>query len=134
MSLSDYEQVEPLRVGRGGAFWRPHHETGENTIVGFYATSNRGRAYLTYRERSRHYYRKAAGYAVSDEVLSHLFDGGVKSIIVVETDTDVVYEYDAALFRPGSAVAVRLDHDDAQTCVPTRLAREWDANDVIIQT
>lgn len=85
---------------------------------------NEKRAYMTPRNRDAHYFRKHQGYAVSDKILNELQRQGVLRVLVRETDTGDVIEYEVAQFL-NDGIPVAEEYGDPQTCVPEEQARVW---------
>ena len=83
-----------------------------DTIIGHFGEdAHRGRVATFPRNRhgkgeaDQHYFRKYAGYAISEDVLNQVQGMGVKSIFIVERDDSRVVEYDTAAFLNGEMVA-----------------------------
>ena len=110
-----------------------HHESGEMTVVGYRATSNRGPAYISPREREQHFYRKREAYAISLDLLNTVvFSDARETVFIGENDTGTLYEYPAEFFDPGHQHSFILNYEDGdeQVAVPVERATSWDADEV----
>ena len=129
LSMFTGDTPEPI-IKPGKPYIRPHHETGENTAVGNYAESNRGRAYLSARTRTEHFYRKKAAYCLSTDLIHALDADGIDVVFIAESDTGTMFEYTTAQFLGPDSFP--LNHDDHQRGVPVAEAVVWTADEVTI--
>ncbi|QIR31221.1 hypothetical protein M1M18_gp079 [Halorubrum virus Serpecor1] len=56
-------------------------------------------------EADQHYFRKYAGYAISEDILNQVRGMGVNSIFILERDDTRIVEYDPVAFTDGEVVA-----------------------------
>jgi len=118
--------------------------------------SHRGRVATFPRNRhgkgdaDQHYFRKYAGYAISEDILSRVKGMGVKTVFIIERDDSRVIEYDTAAFLNGDMVAYdpeantiiegenriernRSGFEDVQRVAPENTAnKSWSRSEVSI--
>ena len=127
-TLFDYDEREAPTVKQTPRRQVPVPAPDMDGIAGVLGVLESGeKVYVTPRTRSQHFFRKHAGYAVSDRILAELDRQGVVKVFVQETDVGDVIEYDTAQF---STAGIDVDYEDGdpQTLVPEAVARVWDGH------
>jgi len=82
---------------------------------------NNRKTYLTPRNSTKHFYRKAQGYPISVNVLELLKIHGVKDIVVLETRKDGTRKKYRVFVSDYNNVEIFKEPDyDFQKCIPLR--------------
>jgi len=99
-------------------------ETDGTAGIGGYL-QNGTKAYVSPRVRNTHYFRMHSGYAFSNEIIQYLKRSGIWAVLIQESDTNNVLQYDINDFD-SLGIAVEYTEGDPQTCVPEKYACVWE--------
>lgn len=95
---------------------------------------NRGRAYITPRQYSKHYFRKLNAYAISTKIIAKLQAHNVEHIIVWDGESERSLVFQVADYARADDVpnSMQTNTPDAQKYVPKADAREiWEGQEFI---
>lgn len=82
-----------------------------------------GKAFLTYKERDVHYYRKGDGYAISKGILTYLTRNTVYHIIMYESERNRTLEFGIGQYVEDGRRVQHAPSGDPQVYVPENEAR-----------
>lgn len=113
-----------------------HAPTGNGKVAGHIGIDKHrgGNAYVAYKERTTHYYRKGGGYALSKKILFYLTKNDVHTLYWVE-DGETTYEFGIRQYVEESDRVQHAAGGDPQVYVPNADARHiWHDHNALWDT